>query len=237
MRLKFPKTATSTENNLWLLEVKAKGPDAKQARQRLLEGNLRLIATIARRFHSTYVSHADMIAEGVIGLNKAIDKFELSQGTTFRTYAMHWIYAEISRAVLSARHTVHVPMGLVSSMGRVQREQEVTDADVALMCGVSVETARALRNLTEVSLDLAQNQDEESPFEIPSENESHESQHDIDWILAGADGRVSSEDIRMLLLYMDGCPLREIGNTIGCSGERVRQRINKAMACLRGATQ
>ncbi len=94
------------------------------ARETLVNSNIRLVASVARRYMGRGLPLEDMIQEGVVGLLRAIDKYDYLRGYRFSTYATHWIRQAISRAVANNARTIRLPAHVVDAMGRLARSQE-----------------------------------------------------------------------------------------------------------------
>ena len=95
-----------------------------QARCRLIEANLRLVVSIAKRYRHSGMPFLDLIQEGNLGLIKAVERYDYRQGNKFSTYATWWIRQSITRAIADQGRTIRLPMYLVDSMYRVRRAQQ-----------------------------------------------------------------------------------------------------------------
>jgi RNA polymerase primary sigma factor len=160
----------TAEQELLLAECVAHGD--QRARQRLIEANLRLVVSIAKRYSNQGLPLLDMIQEGNIGLMRAAQKFDYKRGFRFSTYATWWIRQAISRAIAENSRTIHIPVHIVEIIYRMRRiarrmyqEQglEVLPEQLAAEVGLSKERVVELLNLSEqpVSLDAPVADDEQ----------------------------------------------------------------------------
>jgi RNA polymerase primary sigma factor len=138
---------------------------SQQARRHLIEANLRLVVSVARRYSSSGLPLLDLVQEGNIGLMRAVEKFDYRRGFKFSTYATWWIRQAISRAVADKARTIRLPVHVGerhSQLLRITRTlsqelgREPTDEEVAAAAGLKVEQVRSLRMAARepVSLDL-----------------------------------------------------------------------------------
>jgi len=160
----------TAEQELMLAEGVAKGD--LRARQKLIEANLRLVVSIAKRYSNQGLSLLDMIQEGNIGLMRAAQKFDYKRGFRFSTYATWWIRQAISRAIAENSRTIHIPVHIVEIIYRMRRiarrmyqEQglEALPEQLAAEVGLSKERVVELLNLSEqpISLDAPVADDEQ----------------------------------------------------------------------------
>ena len=109
-------------------ELTARVRDALDARRRLIEGNLRLVVAVARRYRETHLPMLDLIQEGNLGLLHAVEKFDYTRGFRFSTYATWWIRQAIARAVMEQLHLIRVPLHIVELANRVNRARDALAA-------------------------------------------------------------------------------------------------------------
>ncbi|SIR86575.1 sigma-70 family RNA polymerase sigma factor [Williamsia sterculiae] len=229
--------------------------EGQSARAHLLEANLRLVVSLAKRYTGRGMPLLDLIQEGNLGLIRAMEKFDYAKGFKFSTYATWWIRQAITRGMADQSRTIRLPVHLVeqvNKLARIKRElhqqlgREATDDELANESGIPAEKIADLLDHSRdpVSLDMPVGSDEEAPlgdFIEDAEATSAESavlagllHSDVRSVLSTLDER-EQQVIRLRFGLDDGQPrtLDQIGRLFGLSRERVRQIEREVMAKLR----
>jgi RNA polymerase nonessential primary-like sigma factor len=229
--------------------------DGHAARQHLLEANLRLVVSLAKRYTGRGMPLLDLIQEGNLGLIRAMEKFDYAKGFKFSTYATWWIRQAITRGMADQSRTIRLPVHLVeqvNKLARIKREmhqimgREATDEELAEESGIPAEKIADLlaHSRDPVSLDMPVGADEEAPLgDFIEDSEAMSAENtviaelmhtDIRHVLATLDER-EQRVIQLRFGLDDGQPrtLDQIGKQFGLSRERVRQIEREVMIKLR----
>ncbi len=238
-----------------LARIKQGQLDAEIAKTQLVESNLRLVVSIAKKYLNRGLEFLDLVQEGNTGLMTAVDKFDYRRGYKFSTYATWWIRQAIQRAIADQARTIRIPVHMIEAINKVFRTsaallheygREPTPEEIAKKIDISVARVRKIFKMAQhpISLETPIGDTEDSPLGdfIEDRGVASPDQIAIDTHLKDQTAAIlrsltprEEQIIRMRYGIGDGneCTLEKVGQTFSVTRERIRQIQDKALRKLR----
>lgn len=240
-------------------DMRERMAEAKSAKKEMIEANLRLVISIAKKYTNRGLAFLDLIQEGNMGLMKAVEKFEYRRGYKFSTYATWWIRQAITRSIADQARTIRIPVHMIETINKLMRVQkklvqdlgrEPSPAEISAECGMAVDRVRSVLKMAQQPIsmqqpvgdsddtsfgDFLEDKSAENPMDGAAFNSLREKLNKVLDTLKPRERAVLEQRFGL----KDGNPhtLEEVGRQFNVTRERIRQIEAKALKNLRHPTR
>jgi RNA polymerase nonessential primary-like sigma factor len=253
-QLRLGHEAWAERSGLSVAELKQALHQGRRARDRMIQANLRLVVAVAKKYQQRGMELLDLVQEGTLGLERAVEKYDPTRGFRFSTYAYWWIRQGITRAIATQSRTIRLPVHVTEKLNRIKKAQRqiatehgriASVSDLARELGLSEEVVRLtlMRVPRAVSLDTRVGKEQDTELgdlledghATPEQALTREALHDDLEALLGELTNREAAVIRLRYGLEDDSPqtLSQIGEDMHLSRERVRQIESRALLKLR----